>query len=195
MFDDHAFRAALPPDEEAALRTYKQADAQDGSKDYAAWLNGFLLAGKAVPAEATPVVAGLDRATRRFRLPAPATLYRATFDMVMKAYAEAAAFAYPAYMSVSRSDTALAHLFSPERDDCTGVLLRIRCPAGAPMALVEWTHPPDGTDEAECLLPRGARFTVASRRPGSRDELLHYAGPECAPRLRGLHVWDLDYEP
>ncbi|MGC2856451.1 hypothetical protein ACM64Y_13335 [Novispirillum sp. DQ9] len=59
---------------------------------------------------------------------------------------EEAAFTYPAYRSVSRDDTALPHFFSPERDDFTGMLLRIRCPAGA-------------------------------------------------PRLRGLHVWDLNYEP
>lgn len=193
MFDDDAFRSTLPPDELDALCTYKRAEATNGDKDYAAWLNRLLLAGKPIPDDTRAVLEGLDRATRRFRLPRPATLYRATFDVVMERFS-GPEFAYPAFMSVARHDRALARHFAPKEPDCAGVLLRIHCQAGAPMALVEWTHPPDGADEAECLLPRGTRFRVTGRRTGTRDELLRYAGPECAGKLRGLDIWELEMQ-
>lgn len=192
LFDDQRFLDTLPPEEAEALRAYKRLEPYRDAPDYARWLNGALLHGQP-DAEAERAARLLDRATRRFRLPEPRTLYRATFDVVMARY-DAAAFVYPAYMSVSRSDRSLARHFNPERPGCTGILLRIHCRAGTPMALLEWTHAPDGADEGECLLPRNAHYVVTRKRRGSPGDLLRYAGPECAERLNGLAIWDMTVE-
>lgn len=189
VFDDNAFLHDLTPSETEALARYKRHGPYQGHEDFAKWLNAQLLHDRLDP-QAEETIRSLDQATTRFRLPEPATLYRATFDFVMQSY-DQPMFRYPAYMSVSRSDRTLSRHFTPDRPDCAGILLRIACPPGTPMALVEWTHPPDGADEKECLLPRDTTFAVREKRAGSGDELLRYAGPECADQLNGLEIWEL----